>query len=194
MMAFGSIFKNKNGATLMEFALVAPPLILTLMGIFDLGHRTYLNSVLYGAMQKAGRDSSLETGGAQLTAIDNKVRDAVSPVLLGSTFQPIIRRATKSFAAAQSGEPFTDINANGLRDALECFDDENGNGTWDSTAGTTGLGGTDDVITYQARINFQHVFPMPGLLGWPATDTLTATTVLRNQPYGERSEPTRVCT
>ncbi len=193
-MAMHSLFGNKRGATLMEFAMVAPPLILTLMGIFDLGHRTYLNSVLYGAMQKAGRDSSLETGAAQLIAIDNKVRDSVSPVLLGSTFQPMIRRATKSFTAVQSGEPFTDGNANGLRDAGECFDDENSNGAWDSSAGANGLGASDDVITYKARITFSHVFPMPGLLGWPANDTLTATTVLRNQPYGERSEPARICT
>ena len=177
----------------MEFTLVAPLLIVTLMALFDIGHTMYLRSVLYGAMQKAGRDNTLESGPAQMAAIDLRVRNAIAPVLTGGTLT-VTRQATQSFTAAGGAEPLTDGNSNSTRDAGECFDDENGNGSWDSTAGVSGLGGTDDVVTYQAVVVLNHIFPMPGLLGWAPTQTLTASTVLRNQPYGDDSIPPSICT
>jgi Flp pilus assembly protein TadG len=178
---------------LMEFALVSPFLFTVLLGIFDLGHRTYLNSVLYGAVQKAGRDSTLETAPAQAAAIKARIEDQVRPILLGSTVN-ITRIVTRSFTSAVGGEPFTDGNGNGTRQTGECFDDENGNGTWDSSTGAAGMGGTDDVVTLTATINYSHIFPFPSWIGGSNSDTLTAKTVLRNQPFGDAGIIARVCT
>ena len=184
---------DRRGATAIEFALVVPLLVTTIMAIFDIGHTMYLRSVLYGAMQKAGRDNTLETGSAQMSAIDTRVRSAIMPILTGGSLT-VTRRSTRSFTAAGGAEPFTDGNANSIRDAGECFDDENGNGIWDSSAGTTGGGGTNDIVTYQATVVINHIFPMPRLLGWAPTQTLKASTVLRNQPYGDNAAVTSVCT
>jgi Flp pilus assembly protein TadG len=187
------LIPNRKGATALEFALIAPVMFMALMAIFDLGHGFYLRSVLYGAMQKAARDNTLETGSAQMAAIDNRVRNAVMPILTGGTLI-VSRTATKSFTAAGGAEPFTDANANATRDAGECFDDENGNGSWDATAGSAGLGGTDSVVTYTATVAFNHLFPTPSLLGWAPVQTIKTVTVLRNQPYGDASPPTSICT
>ncbi len=188
-----SLRKSKRGVTVVEFGVVAPVLVMTLLGIFDLGHRAYLNSVLYGAVQKAGRDTSLETAAAQQVAIKAKIADQISPVLLGSVLT-VTTTHTKSFTAVASGEPFTDANANGTRDALECFDDENGNGLYDTNAATSGLGGTDDVVTFRAVVTFNHIFPFPSMIGLPSNDQLVATTVIRNQPYSDAATIAQVCT
>ncbi len=195
MSALISVLKvrrDKRAVTVTEFALIAPALLMTLLGIFDMSHRAYLNSVLYGAVQKAGRDSSLESAAAQQAAIKTKIEDQVRPVLLGSTLT-ITTKHTKSFAAVASGEPFTDTNANGARDAGECFDDENGNGSYDSSAEITGLGGTDDAVKFKAVISYNHIFPFPTLLGMPSSDQLIATTIIRNQPYGDSATIAQVC-
>lgn len=186
------IVRNRKGATALEFALVAPVMLMTIMAIFDLGHGFYLRSVLYGSMQKAARDNTLESGSAQMAAIDLKVRDAIMPILTGGSLN-IDRTSTQSFTAAGGAEPFTDGNANNTRDPGECFDDENGNGAWDSTAGAAGLGGTDSVVTYTGTVSFNHIFPMPSLLGWAPVQTVKATTVLRNQPYGTSAPPASIC-
>ncbi len=185
---------NQNGVALTEFALVAPVLLLTLMGLFDLGYRAYLNQLLYGEVQKAGRDSSLESGSGQQAAIDAKVRAGVGPVMMGGTLT-VTRIANYSFQSSGSSEPFTDGNGNNSRDAGECFTDENGDGTWQSAAGAAGLGGSDDIVTYKASITYNRLFPMAGLIGWSPTQTVTATTILRNQPYGQAAgAPSVICT
>ena len=37
-------------------------------------------------------------------------------------------------------------------------------------------------------ITFPRIFPLGYILGWPATQTLTQETVLRNQPYAGRTQ------
>ena len=50
---------NERGTTIIEFALIAPVLMLVMMGFFDMGHEVYARSVLTGAIQKAARDSTI---------------------------------------------------------------------------------------------------------------------------------------
>ena len=62
---------DQGGTTLVEFAMIAPVLCLLLMGAFDIAHSLYLRTVMEGIMQKAGRDSTLETSS------DDSVQDAL---------------------------------------------------------------------------------------------------------------------
>ena len=64
---------DTSGATLVEFGFVAPVLIVLLMGIFDMAHTQYTASLINGAMQKAGRDLTLENAGSAQTSIDARV-------------------------------------------------------------------------------------------------------------------------
>ena len=48
-----------RGATIIEFAIVAPVMMFLLMGLGDLLYQLYLQSILDGALQKAGRDSTI---------------------------------------------------------------------------------------------------------------------------------------
>ena len=42
---------DQAGAAIVEFALVAPTMILLMMGVFELGHTMYVQSVVNGAMR-----------------------------------------------------------------------------------------------------------------------------------------------
>lgn len=192
---FGSFVFSKDGVTAVEFALVTPVLLLILMGGMDVSRSAYVSSVLYGAVQKAGRDSSLETGGSASAAIDAKILAVVQPLAKDGVLT-VNRKSHSSMKRAMRAETFTDSNANNARDAGECYEDANSNGSWDAVGGKAGLGGADDIVVYTATFTYPRTFPMAGLMGMNPNQTLSATTILRNQPFGDQAVviPAVICT
>jgi len=189
-----SLRRDTRGATMVEFAIVSPVMILMMMGLGDLGYQVYAQSILNGAMQKAGRDSAIQGGANNTAAIDAKVSTMVKTIAKNATIT-FTRKNYDTFSVIKP-EPFTDSNGNGVRDPGECFTDINRNNQWDADPGESGQGGADDVTVYTATVTYPHLFPVVGLLGWPATQTITASTLLKNQPYASQTTvtPTTVCT
>lgn len=187
---------DARGATIIEFAIVAPVMLLMIMGLSDLAYEGYVQTVLAGAMQKAGRDSTIQGNdtAANGQAIDQKVIASVRTILKNVSYTS----SRKSYAqfGAVAPESFQDNNSNGKYDsATECFTDVNGNRTWDTDPGATGQGGAGDVVVYTMNITYQRLFPLAGLAGLPQTVTLSASTFLKNQPYKAQTaySPTLVC-
>jgi Flp pilus assembly protein TadG len=183
---FKKFAADTRGLTIIEFAIIAPTLLVLLMGTFDLGFRAYATSVLQGEVQKAARDATLETGSTAGTALNSRVQTQVSRVIANGTWA-FNRRSYSSFTRAGQAENFTDSNSNGVRDAGECYQDENGNSNWDADVGLNGQGTSDDIVVYTASVSFPRLFPMYGLLGWSPNQTISASTTLRNQPYGTQA-------
>ena len=181
---------DARGATVIEFALVAPVLLLTVMGFTDLLYRGYASSILSGAIQKAGRDSTLETGSANLATLDANVIAAVRQIAKNATYTTT-RRSYSTFSAVKP-EDYTDTNNNGIRDPGECYTDANNNGSWDADGGNNGLGSADDIVVYQVTVTYPRIFPLAKFLGWSTTQQISAKTILRNQPYNEQNIPTPV--
>ena len=173
---------DTRGAAALEFALVAPALLLTIMGIFDLGYNIYAATMVQGAIQHAARDSTIEGANLRLTQIDAAVSRAVHHVVPRATIA-FSRRAYADFADVSRPEDFTDTDRNGLCDNGEPFEDANRNGTWDDDRGTSGGGGARDAVLYTVNVTYARGFPMASLIGLPDTVTTAAATVLRNQPY-----------
>ena len=98
-------------------------------------------------------------------------------------------------SGAVGPEPFEDTNGNNQRDPGECYRDINGNGSWDAEPGTTGQGGANDVTLYRIRITYPRIFPVAPLIGASPYQTVTAETLLKNQPYATQAAPTvnRLC-
>ena len=134
--------RERRGVTIVEFAIVAPVMLLLLFGLSDLLYRGYVQAILSGAVQKAGRDSTIEGGGQNAAALDAAVAAIVRNVAPRATFSSTRRSYAKFSNAAP--EPFVDSNGNGIRDPGECFTDINGNGVWDADPGITGQGGASD--------------------------------------------------
>ncbi|MGV2496378.1 TadE family protein [Pelagerythrobacter aerophilus] len=180
-----NLFVDRGGAALVEFALVAPVLLLMLLGMFDMGYNYYVQSQLQGAIQKAARDSGIEGAHSRMGEIDARVADAVHAIVPGAevTFS---RKAYARFSDVARPEDFSDIDGNGTCNDGEPFEDANGNGIWDEDRGAEGLGGARDAVLYVVTVSYTRAFAISAFIGMPDTFTTQATTVLRNQPYGEQ--------
>ena len=188
------LLRDRRGVTLVEFALGAPVMLLLLMGLMDLGFRLYIQSILTGAMQRAGRDMALESGASRASALDAAVVSSVRQVVSNATWQS--SRQSYSNYGAIAPEPFTDLNRNGVRDPGECYSDINNNSAWDQDPGRTGLGSASDTVLYTMVIRYPRIFPLGAWLGGPPYQEISSRMILMNQPYSTQNivAPTTRCT
>jgi len=185
---FGRLRGDVRGVTVLEFAFVIPPMLFLLMGGGEIVYQAYVQSILDGAIQKAGRDSAIQGGGDRADELDGKVLTMVRVVAKTAVIADSKRSYYASFSRMKP-ETFYDTNSNNRYDAAtECFDDVNGNKTWDADPGTTGQGGANDVTLYQLKVKYDRLFPVTALLGWDGTKILTARTLLKNQPYASQKQ------
>jgi len=176
--------RDERGATIVEFALITPALLITLMGLFDLAYNMYTAQQLQGAIQNAARQSTLEGASTNVSNIDAIVTRAVHAVA-GNATLTFDRTAYASFASVARPEDYTDVNNDGTCNDGEPFEDANDNGVWDADSGSSGFGGARDAVLYTVTVVYPRAFPIAKLIpGQTDNFTLTATTVLRNQPYG----------
>ncbi len=163
--------------------MVAPVLLIGMMGVFDLGYNMYTDALLQGALQKAARDSTIEGAADRSAALDAKVTEMVHQIAPHATLV-FTRTAYSSFDDVSQPEDFNDIDTDGVCNNGEPFEDANGNGVWDADRGTTGQGGARDAVLYSAAITYPRPFPIAALIGQSSTFSMKAATVLRNQPFG----------
>ena len=188
---FGRLRRDQRGVNIVEFGFVAAPLVLVLLVIVDFGYRLYLEVVVEGTINKAARRATI--GGVSTTAIDDFVKSQLVAFSKNATVT-ITKKSYYDFSHVNKPEKLTtDANGNGKLDSGDCFEDANNNSTFDTDAGTTGLGGSDDIVYYQVSVVFPRLVPLGGFLGFASTETVTANTVLRNQPFGAQPEPATVC-
>jgi len=180
---------DRRGVTAIEFGLLAPVLCLLLMGAFDMAHSLYLTAVLQGIVQKTARDGSLETGtqAAQQLLLDNRVR-AQAAALVNNADVTLTRRFYRTFsdAAAAKEEHYSDTDNDGTCDHGEPYTDANNNNVWDADGGDAGEGGAKDRVVYTVTVSYNHLLPIYNFIGLDKKQTITAHTVLQNQPYSDQ--------
>lgn len=193
------IWADETGNTIVEFAVVTPVMLLLTLSLGDLAYQAYMQALLTGALQLAGRLATIQ--GANSGQIDANV---LLQVRMGNgnaawtTGYPL-RRSFQNFASIKP-EPFVDNNSNGVRDPSECYTDLNNNGTYDtnpSNLGANGMGNANDSVVYTASITYPRLFPVLFYhLGWGRMVTISSTTVLKNQPYSAQPTftPPTICT
>jgi Flp pilus assembly protein TadG len=179
--------RDSAGATLVEFAMLLPVLLMTLMGLFDLAYNMYTSSMLNGSIQKVARDSTIE--GASTGSLDANVTKAVKAIVPGATLT-FTRKSYSSFTKVGRAEDYTDVNKDGVCNANEPYEDANGNGSWDSDVGLAGQGGARDAVLYTVKVTYQRAFPVASFVGLSNTFTTSSSMVLRNQPYGLQNQVT----
>ena len=177
--------RNRRGATIIEFAIVAPVMIFLIMGLGDVLYQAYTQSILNGSLQKAGRDSGIEGNAANSATIDAKVTTMVKKIAPNAIF--VSSRKNYDNFTEVAPEPFTDADNDGVRDPGECFYDQNANGVWDADPGAAGQGGASAVTLYTMTATYPRLFPVARLFGWSSTQTITSTTLLKNQPYATQN-------
>lgn len=180
MTLFKHLKRNEEGAAIVEFALVAPTTILLMMGVFELGHTMYVQSIVNGAMQEAGRDSTIES--AKLDQIEAQASKRIGAVTPDAEIS-YKRAFHKDYGHVNRYEPFTDVDGDGRCNNNDPFEDLNGNGVRDLANGVDGQGDARDVVVLQVDVTYRRMLPMPSLSGWSESNTVSGRTFLRNQPF-----------
>lgn len=193
MRALRNLGSAGDGATIVEFAIIAPVFFMLLLGIFDIGHSIYVRSVLQGAVQDAGRDAGIEGANKKVTDIDNYVENQVGTLVPDGKFT-FKRLNYWEFDDVGVEEDYIDANGNGEYDDNECFFDANDNDRWDDQ-GKAGIGGAKDIVYYTATVEYNHYFPLWSFIGGSEKAKIAASTTLRNQPYGSQAARTveKIC-
>lgn len=183
--------RAQSGVAAVEFALAGPIFLLLLLGIMDYSWQMYAKQVLQGAVADAARSSTLERYALDQKGLDAEVEKRVKDVMASAdlTFS---RKAYEGYDKVGKPENYTDANYNGRYDSGECFEDVNGNGSWDTDRGRSGNGGADDVVLYEVTMRFNRVLPVWAMLGQPQEATLQSTTVLRNQPFATQGSSSEI--
>ncbi|MBB6122473.1 TadE/TadG family type IV pilus assembly protein [Sphingobium subterraneum] len=182
--------QDEKGAAAVEFAVVSTAFLTLLMGGFDMGHTLYTQAVMQGIVQKAARNSSLETGtsAAKQDELDAEVRAAVKDLNKSLTDNDIqiTRNYYHDFTTAAAKTP-EDVGGDGVCSPGEKYFDRNFSGSYDSDGGANGQGGAKDAVVYSVSTTYPRLFPVATLVGASPNVTITATTLLANQPYGEQA-------
>lgn len=193
--------RNDSGATIVEFALIAMPLCVLVMGGLDLGHQSYIRSVMQGALNDAARRAAVEdpafaaSGSTTEERVESTIEQQLEAITPGAT---ITISQSNFFDFSGIGNPeklMRDEDKNGTYDEADgdCFSDLNENGEYDTDTGRSGIGGANDVVFYEAAISMPRLFPVAGLIGLSPNYEMTVATAIRNQPYGRQKTPPVVC-
>ncbi len=179
------LLRSERGIAATEFGLILPAFAILLMGGFDLGHGLYEKTVLEGALQKAARDSSLETGAGREAQIDLLIRQQLLALNKDATVT-ISRRFYRTFSQSAARAPEPDANGNGMCESGEVYSDTNGNGVYDADGADAGQGGARDVVVVTVTMSHPRMFPVAALIGLSPNTEVTGKTVLANQPFGRQ--------
>lgn len=182
---------DRRGATLVEFALILPALLGMICVTLELGYKVYLTSVIQGALLEASRAATVgNMTGAQ---IDAMMKDRISVLTSVSNVKSITKEQFYNFSNVGKPEKITqDIDPKGVYNVGDCYEDANNNGVYDATT-TQGIGTADDIVRYTVVVQYPDLIPVAALLKWSTTQSITASTILRNQPFTSRAAPTIRC-
>jgi Flp pilus assembly protein TadG len=191
-MILSALRRDARGATIVEFALVVPVLAMLLLGTLDLGYRSYVTSIVQGALHEAARMATV--GGVSTAQIQAHVESRLHEFSRNATITTTTR-SYSDFSGVNVPETITQDTAPvGTYNSGDCFQDANGNGTYDLDRGRGGVGGAEDVVFFEVTMTYPHIVPVGTLLGWSNNVTVRQNTVLRNQPYaGRNTNVTVIC-
>lgn len=178
-----SFARQQCGSAAVQFALIAPLLLMLIVGAFEFAVVMFVSGMLESAVLAASRYGATgfeEGGGSRIDRIRAMITDKTLGFVDGDKAD-IDTYVYPSFGSIVAPEPFTDVNANGSWESGEPFVDLNGNGTRDAGSGAAGPGAACQVVlyvvTYQTRSITGLLRPIMGAL------THHASVAVRNEPF-----------
>lgn len=179
--------KNERGIAAVEFAFIAPVMILMISGFMEYAHVSSARTTLEAATMRAARavaatDCPDERDEIMLSIIQNAMKTV--PAADGAVVEVVTRSYSDKFGDVGEGEPFDDANANNKWDVGESYTDINANGVYDKDLGTAGsIGGAGQVVSYSATYEVASLFEFVSRQ-FNGSDRykIEASTVVRNEP------------
>ncbi len=177
---------HEEGTTAIEFAFIAPVLMLMMFGIIELSLAMYTQSVMEGATSlssRLGKTGYTESGISREQTIRNMLNARASGLLDTERFT-IASKSYSQFDTIGDMEPFIDANHNEQHDPGETYTDINGNGAWDEDMGREGYGNANDIVVYTVTYPWHVATPiLDAVFGDDGTVVLKASAVVKNEPY-----------
>jgi Flp pilus assembly pilin Flp len=162
------LLRDDAGVAALEFALIAPPFILLILGTIEVAVVIFIGSSIEAAVLQASR-FGITNGLPPGMSREERVTEIVAEGTYGLVDMDTVEIETliyESFEDIGQPEPFEDPNDNDAYDEGEPFTDVNGNGEWDADMGAAGLGGPDAVVVYTVTYDWGIITPvMRNLLG-----------------------------
>jgi len=187
---FRALRRDRRAATIVEFALILPVMCMMLLGTLDLGYRSYVSSVVQGALHDAARMATV--GGVTTAQIQTMVQNKLQAFSRNATITTSTR-SYSDYSGVKVAETITQDTAPfGVYNQGDCFQDANGNGVYDTDRGRSGTGGAEDVVYFEVTMTYPHIVPVGRLFGWSSNVTTTQNTVLRNQPFGAHNSAVNI--
>lgn len=174
----------RKGVTAIEFAIIAPVLLMMVMGTMEISLMMYARSLMEGASFNASRTGKVgyaETGMTQEATIIAALHDRAG-ILMKTENITVTPKSYGSFSDVGEPEPFIDTNGNGVRDYGENYTDVNGDGVYSEDMGIASYGSSAQVTMYTITYDWPIFCPMLRPI-FGETKTLTALTVVKNEPY-----------
>lgn len=187
--AMGTLVRDREGVTVIEFAIVAPVMILFITGLMEFGYVLFARSTLESAVMEAARASRVANcPNENAKAIEAEIQRRMRVISAGDKQPPVVKVEAYGgdFSNVGSPEPFDDDNGNGKRDAGESYTDINGNGVWDEDMAKTGdYGDFGEVVQFTATFNVISLVPFVASTVNDGKDfyPIQAVTVVRNEPF-----------
>jgi Flp pilus assembly pilin Flp len=194
-----SLAQDQSGATIVEFAILAIPLLLVVLGFMELGYQSYVRAVLQGTLNDVARVATVENprlGDTSLpleTRIENRVKGKMGRLVRTASYNFKISNYQSFGAVAQPEALVTDVNGNGRYDSGDCWEDTNPNGAFDLDGGQGGVGGADDVVVYEVTLTAPNLLPVARLVGGNGKFETKAASMTRRQPFQEQRSPEVAC-
>jgi Flp pilus assembly pilin Flp len=184
-LSLAALRRDAGGATIVEFAMILPVMCAMMVGVVDLGYRSYVSSIVQGALHEAARMGTV--GGISNDTIAAHVRSRLRAFSRNATVT-VTTRSYADFSGVKTPETITqDTVPLGQYNAGDCYQDFNGNERFDLDRGRTGMGNAEDVVYFEVDMVYPRIVPVGGFFGWSDNVEIEQNTVLRNQPYAARN-------
>ena len=168
-----------------EFALLAPVFFYMIFAIIEIFSLMLAQGILESAVRNAARSGLTgynPAGVSRETFIQQQVEYKVFFINADNlNFETLIY---SSFSNINQPEPFTDENDDDYYDIGEPYTDVNANGIWDEDMGMAGSGGAGDIVVYKLSYTWAFMTPFIGaFMSDNGTMDIVANAVVKNEPF-----------
>jgi hypothetical protein len=177
------LWRSNEGIATLEFALIAPMFLLTIMAVIEFAMIMFTMTVMESAT-----DNTARLGKTGYTAGGSSRQSQIVANLASRTTG--LLDPSKITITSEVYPVFTDVNQPEPCLTPKCgagvagvdYTDVNGNGQWDSDMGVAGLGNAGDIVVYTVSYPWPIMTPIvAAIIG--KTFTITVRTVVQNEPY-----------
>lgn len=177
--------RDDAGSPAIEFALIAPLIILTMVGVVEFGMIMFVDLSMENALRAAsrwgvtGQDPGESTRDEYIvTLINNKLMAVLDPSVTN-----VELKSYPTFSDIGKAE-YDDENSNGKWDEGEAFKDCNGNGEKDADRGAKGAGEAGEAVLYHIDYDWPLLTPMfATIFGEEGVHHIEANIAVRNEPW-----------